>query len=124
MGFAPADTVNVGTGETYIMPTFTVSLGKDATLTGLANARSATVSNSASEVDVTKFGDTSRKYRKALIEQTIEVECVDSPGATIGGTFTVTGTQTGNATYVVTNISRSDPIDGISTFTVSGSRSA
>jgi hypothetical protein len=106
------------------MPTFTVSLGKDATLTGLANARSATVSNSASEVDVTKFGDTSRKYRKALIEQTIEVECVDSPGATIGGTFTVTGTQTGNATYVVTNISRSDPIDGISTFTVSGSRSA
>jgi Tfp pilus assembly protein PilW len=106
------------------MPTFTVSLGKDATLTGLANARSATVSNSASEVDVTKFGDTSRKYRKALIEQTIEVECVDSPGATIGGTFTVTGTQTGNATYVVTNISRSDPLDGISTFTVSGSRSA
>jgi len=106
------------------MPTFTVSLGKDATLTGLSNARSATVSNSASEVDVTKFGDTSRKYRKALIEQTIEVECVDSPGATIGGTFTVTGTQTGNATYVVTNISRSDPLDGISTFTVSGSRSA
>jgi Tfp pilus assembly protein PilW len=106
------------------MPTFTVSLGKDATLTGLANARSATVSNSASEVDVTKFGDTSRKYRKALIEQTIEVECVDSPGATIGGTFTVTGTQTGNATYVVTGITRSDPLDGISTFTVSGSRSA
>jgi Tfp pilus assembly protein PilW len=107
------------------MPTtFTVSLGKDATLTGLSNARSATVSNSASEVDVTKFGDTSRKFRKALIEQTIEVECVDSPGATIGGSFTVTGTQTGNATYIVTGISRSDPLDGISTYTVSGSRSA
>jgi hypothetical protein len=106
------------------MPTFTVSLGKDATLSGIANARSATVSNSASEVDVTKFGDTSRKFRKALIEQTIEVECVDAPGATIGGSFTVTGTQTGNATYVVTGITRSDPLDGISTFTVSGSRSA
>jgi hypothetical protein len=106
------------------MPTFTVSLGKDATLSGLSNARSATVSNSASEVDVTKFGDTSRKFRKALIEQTIEVECVDSPGATIGGSFTVTGTQTGNATYIVTGISRSDPLDGISTYTVSGSRSA
>jgi Tfp pilus assembly protein PilW len=106
------------------MPTFTVSLGKDATLTGIANARSATVSNSASEVDVTKFGDTSRKFRKALVEQTIEVECVDAPGTTIGGTFTVTGTQTGNATYVVTGITRSDPLDGISTFTVSGSRSA
>jgi Tfp pilus assembly protein PilW len=106
------------------MPTFTVTLGKDATLTGINNARSATVSSSASEVDVTKFGDTSRKFRKALIEQTIEVECVDTPGATIGGTFTVAGTSTGNATYVVTGITRSDPLDGISTFTVSGSRSA
>ena len=103
---------------------FTVTLGKDATLTGINNARSATVSSSASEIDVTKFGDTSRKFRKALIEQTIEVECVDTPGATIGGTFTIAGTATGNATYVVTNITRSDPLDGISTFTVSGSRSA
>jgi len=103
---------------------FTVTLGKDATLTGINNARSATVSSSASEIDVTKFGDTSRKFRKALIEQTIEVECVDTPGATIGGTFTIAGTATGNATYVVTGITRSDPLDGISTFTVSGSRSA
>jgi len=106
------------------MPTFTVTLGKDATLTGIANARSATVSSSASEIDVTKFGDTSRKFRKALIEQTIEVECVDEPGSTIGSTFTVAGTSTGNATYIVTGITRSDPLDGISTFTVSGSRSA
>jgi hypothetical protein len=103
---------------------FVVTLGKDATITGIANARSATVSHSATEVDVTKFGDTSRKFRKSLIEQTIEVECVDAPGATLGGTFTVAGTATGNATYVVTGITRSDPLDGISTITVSGSRSA
>jgi Tfp pilus assembly protein PilW len=103
---------------------FTVQLGKDATIAGVANARSCTISHSASEVDVTKFGDTSRKFRKALIEQTCEVECVDSPGVTIGGTFNLTGTTTGNATYVVTSISRSDPLDGISTFTVSGQRSA
>jgi Tfp pilus assembly protein PilW len=103
---------------------FTVLLGKDATLTGIANARSATVSNSASEIDVTKFGDTSRKYRKALVEQTIEIECVDAPGVTLGGTFTITGTSTGNVTYVVTGITRSDPLDGISTYTVSGLRNA
>ena len=64
-----------------------VTLGKDVTISGVANARSATVTNSASDVDVTKFGDTSRKFRKALIEQTIELECVDAPGVSVGGTF-------------------------------------
>lgn len=100
----------------------TVTLGKDVTITGVSNARSCTVTNSASEVDVTKFGDTSRKYRKALIEQTIELECVDSPGVTIGGTFTIGGTETGDATYVCTNIAESQPLDGIITYTVSGTR--
>jgi hypothetical protein len=99
-----------------------ISLGKDAVITGVTNARSCTVSSSASEIDVTKFGDTSRKFRKAMIEQTVELECVDDPGVTIGGTFTLGGTETGSATYVVTNITRADPLDGIQTFTVSGSR--
>lgn len=102
----------------------TVQLGKDVTLTGISNARSCTVSHSASEIDVTKFGDTSRKFRKALIEQTVEIECVDEPGVTVGETFTLVGTNTGDATYVVTSIARADPLDGIRTYTVSGSRSA
>ena len=102
--------------------TATVSLGKDVAITGVSNARSATVTNSASEVDVTKLGDTSRKFRKSLIEQTIELECVDDPSTTIGASFTITGTTTGNASYVCTNISKSSPLDGITTYTVSGSR--
>ena len=103
-----------------------VTLGKDVTITGVSNARSCTVSSSASEIDVTSFADGSagfRKYRKALIEQTVELECVDAPGVSIGGTFTLAGADTGNVTYIVTNIAKSDPIDGIATFTVSGSRS-
>jgi Tfp pilus assembly protein PilW len=99
-----------------------ITLGKDVTITGVSNARSCTVTNSASDVDVTKFGDTSRRFRKALIEQTIELECVDDPGVTIGNTFTISGTQTGNATYICTNVAKSQPLDGIETFTVSGSR--
>jgi len=102
--------------------TVEITLGKDVTVTGVTNARSATVTNSAADVDVTKFGDASRKFRKALIEQTIELECVDAPGVTIGGTFTIGGTQTGNATYVVTSIGQSQPLDGIITYTVSGTR--
>lgn len=102
----------------------TVQLGKDVTITGVQNARSCTVTNTASDVDVTKFGDTSRKFRKALIEQTIEVECVDSPSVSIGGTFTITGTNTGDATYICTNIAESQPLDGIVTYTVSGSRTS
>ena len=101
----------------------TVTLGKDVTISGVANARSCTVNNSAAEVDVTKFGDTSRKFRKALIEQTCELECVDAPGVSIGNTFTLSGVQTGNnAEFIVTNITESDPIDGIKTYTVSGTR--
>jgi len=102
--------------------TVDITLGKDVVITGVANARSCTVTNSAADVDVTKFGDTSRKFKKALIEQTIELECVDDPGVTIGNTFTISGTQTGNATYVCTSLAQSQPLDGIITFTVSGSR--
>lgn len=102
-----------------------VTLGKDVTISGISNARSITVNNTANEVDVTKFGDTSRKFRKTLIEQTIEVECVDDPGVTAGGTFTLTGTTTGNTVeFIVTNVAKADPIDGIQTWTVSASRFA
>lgn len=102
-----------------------VTLGKDVTISGIANARSITVTNTANEVDVTKFGDTSRKFRKTLIEQTIEVECVDDPGVSAGGTFTLTGTVTGDTVeFIVTNIGKADPIDGIQTYTVSASRFA
>lgn len=101
----------------------TVILGKDVTIAGVSNARSCTVNNSASEIDVTKFGDTSRKFRKAMIEQTCELECVDAPGVSIGGTFVLTGTTTGaSVTYIVTSVAEADPIDGITTFTVSATR--
>lgn len=99
-----------------------VSLGKDVTITGVANARTVTVNNSAAEIDVTKFGDTTRKFKKALIEQTVELECVDDPGVETGDTFTLAGSDTGNVVYVVTNVAEADPIDGIKTFTVSASR--
>ena len=100
----------------------TVTLGKDVTITGVSNARSCTVTSSASDVDVTKFGDTSRKFRKALIEQTIELECVDAPGVNVGETFVITGTETGDATYICTNVAQSQPLEGIIAYTVTGSR--
>ena len=107
------------------MPTTsTILLGKDVTISGVSNARSCTVTNSANEIDVTKFGDTSRKFRRGLIEQTIEVECVDTPGVSAGGTFTITGTSTGNASYICTSVKIDSPLDGIVTYTVSGSRTA
>jgi hypothetical protein len=99
-----------------------VTLGKDVSVGGLTGARSVTVNNSANEVDVTKFGDTSRKFRKTLIEQTVEVECVEDPGVSAGDTFTLSGASTGNVLYLVTSVAESSPVDGITTFTVSGTR--
>lgn len=99
-----------------------VTLGKDVTISGVQNARSVTVTNTANEIDVTKFQDTSRKFVKALIEQTVEIECVDNPDVVVGDTFTLSGTNTGNVAYIVTNVSISDPIDGIRTYTVSAQR--
>lgn len=99
-----------------------VTLGKDVTITGITGARSVTVNNSASEVDVTKLGDTSRKFRKALVEQTVEVECVDDPGVEAGDEFTLGGTVTGNVKYIVTSVAEAAPVDGIKTYTVSASR--
>lgn len=101
---------------------FVVELGKDVTITGVANGRTATFSSSASEIDVTKFGDTNRKFRKAMIEQTVEVECVDDPGVEAGDTFTIAGSNTGNENFICTSVAEADPIDGITTFTVSGVR--
>jgi hypothetical protein len=103
-----------------------VTLGKDVTVTGVSNARSITINNSASEIDVTKFGDTARKFRKALIEQTVELECVDDPGVDAGDTFTLSGTNFSMGSgveFVVTSVAKADPIDGIATYTVSASRS-
>lgn len=99
-----------------------VTLGKNVTVTGISNARSVSVSNSGNEVEVTKLGDTRRKYLKAMIEQTVEVECVDAPGVATGSTFTLSGTTTGNVKYMVTSVVRNEPIDGIITYTVSASR--
>jgi hypothetical protein len=104
------------------MPTNTVQLGKDVTITGVSNARSCTVTSTANEVDVTKFGDTSRKFQRGLVEQTIEVECVDDPGVEAGDTFSVGGTNTGNASYICTSVKREEPLDGVVTYTVSGTR--
>lgn len=106
------------------MPGFTILLGKDVNISGVSNARSCTVTSSGSEIDVTQFGDSSRKYRRGLIEQSIEIECVDNPGVNAGDTFSIGGTQTGDATYICTGVVREEPLDDIITYKVSGKRTA
>jgi hypothetical protein len=105
------------------MPTsYTITLGKDVTVTGVSHARSVTVSSSATEIDTTVLGASARSFSKGLIEQKIDVECVDAPGCASGDTITIAGTHTGDASYIVTSIAQAEPIDGIVTYTVSASR--
>jgi hypothetical protein len=103
---------------------FTIVLGKDVTLTGITGARSCTVSSSASEIDTTTLGGlTHRRFSKGLAEQTIEIECIDAPGCDAGATITIGGPETAaGASYIVTSVAQSEPIDGIITYTVSGTR--
>ena len=111
-----------------------VTLGKDVSVTGVSNARSVTVDASGNEIDITKLGDTVRKFRTSHVELTCEVECVDDPGVSVGGTFTLSGPQIvggtftlsgpqigASKTFVVTSVVENQPLDDIITYTVSAS---
>lgn len=99
-----------------------VTLGKDVTVTGVSNVRSITADGGANEIDVTALGASSRVFRKSHIELTVELECVDDPGVEVGDTFTLSGPDVGSSkTFVVTNVSESQPLDDIITYTVSAS---
>ena len=98
-------------------------LGKDFTITGIDNARSVSSSVSATTIDVTKFGDTQKKFRAGLAEAKIDVECVDDPGCEAGDVVSIVAGGLSDD-FIVISVAKSDPIDGITTYSVSCSRTA
>ena len=105
----------------------TIVLGKNVSYTGVNNVREGSITTTFSEIDKTKKGDTVRTIVKGWAEQTLELTCVDTPGVTEGSVVTVSNTgANGHALssvkFVVTNVSRSEPLDDIVTFTVSATR--
>ena len=99
-----------------------VTLGKDVSVTGVSGARSVTVDASGNEIDITKLGDSTRKFRTSHVELTCEIECIDDPGVSVGGTFELSGPEIGaSKTFVVTSVVENQPLDDIVTFTVSAS---
>lgn len=104
-----------------------IVLGKDVSYTGISNVREGTITTTFTEVDKTKKGDTARLIVKGWAEQTLEVTCVDAPGVTEGSVVTVSNTgANGHALssikFLVTNVSQSEPLDDIITYTVSATR--
>jgi len=109
------------------MPGETIILGKDVTWTGISHVREASLTTTYTEVDVTKKGDTNRKILKGWAEQTIEATCVDLPGTSAGSVITVStnnanGHNLSSVKFLVTSVSQSDPLDDITTYTVSATR--
>ena len=105
----------------------TIVLGKDVSYTGISNVREGTITTTYGEADVTKKGDTSRKFRKTWAEQTLEVTCVDYPGCDAGDVISVSVTSgNGHAfsavEFLVTNVTQDEPLDDIITYTVSATR--
>jgi len=98
-------------------------LGKDFTITGIDNARSVSSSVSATTIDVTKFGDTEKKFRGGLAEAKIDVECVDDPGCAAGDVISIVAGGLSDD-FIVISVAKSDPIDGITTYSVSCSRTS
>jgi len=105
----------------------TIVLGKNVSYTGVNNVREGSITTTFTEIDKTKKGDTVRTIVRGWAEQTLELTCVDTPGVTEGSVVTVSNTgANGHALssvkFVVTNVSRSEPLDDIVTFTVSATR--
>ena len=98
-------------------------LGKDFTVSGIDNARSASSSVSATTIDVTMFGDTTKQFRGGLAESKIDVECVDDPGCEAGDVVSIVAGGLSDD-FIVISVAKSSPIDGIVTYSVSCSRTA
>jgi len=100
------------------MPSFT--LGKDCTVSvgGVANSnvRSVTWSSSAKELEVQPFGVARIGKYVVGYEGTVEVEFVDDPmlwsSLESGTTMNISGTG-GGGSFVITNITRSEPLDDV-----------
>lgn len=105
----------------------TIVLGKDVTYTGISNVREGTITTTYSEIDCTKKGDSQRKIKKGWATQALEVTCVDAPGCSAGGVITVStnnanGHNLSSVEFLVTSVSQSEPLDDITTYTVSATR--
>lgn len=101
-----------------------ISLGKDVTVTGISNVTDVTIDESAAEYAVHKRGDTYTRIVKGWVEQTVEVTCNDPPGCAKGSTVTLTHASTGGfqlsaVKYLVTKVAKTEPLDGICTYSVS-----
>ena len=105
----------------------TIILGKNVTYTGISNVREASITTTFTENDKTKVGDSERLIVRGWAEQTMEATCVDAPGVTEGSVVTITasganGHNLSGVKFLVTNVSQSEPLDDIITYTVSATR--
>ncbi len=109
-----------------------ITLGKDCSISldggFIRSARNVTLIESARTIDVNPYGSRYAATYSTGYECTVSVELNDAAdlGSAFqkmhtGGTFQVFGGAAGfSFTAVLTGISESDPIDGVSVFTLEG----
>jgi hypothetical protein len=98
----------------------TYSLGKDATITGVANTsvRSVTATVESSQIDATKRGDTERKFKSGWKDATVEIEMLDSP-PDAGDELTINVPNAGvSGLMIVTNVTKNEPLDDVVSWNV------
>jgi hypothetical protein len=106
-----------------------VTLGKDCTITGIGNntqVRSVSVSMSAKEVESHPFGQRGVYSRCIGHTTTVDIEFVDDPSvwSTLANGSLVTISASGaSGSFVVTNITRNEPLDDVVTVNVTAKSS-
>lgn len=100
----------------------TIQLGKNMGSPGVGTAvRSVSFSSDAAQIDCTARGDTSRKYKAGFKSATVEVECLEDPGAAIGSTVSISnGHATGS--FKVMSVARNEPLDDVVSYTITCQR--
>ena len=98
----------------------TPALGKDATITGITNTkvRSVSITTDGPQIDATKRGDTTRKFKAGFKDQTVEVECLEDPSVAPGDTVSLTAGHA-SGSFKVMSVTRNEPLDDVVSYSVS-----
>lgn len=102
----------------------TIGLGKDESISGVTNTqvRSVSITTDGPQIDCTKRGDSTRQYKTGFKDQTIEVEFLEDPSLTAGGTAVSLTAGHATGTFEIMSVVKNEPLDDVCSWNVTFKR--